>query len=220
MKAAPVAAAKSRLRKIERSSIGALPRCSIRTKSGSRTAATIEAADHQRVVPAGDAAARDPVDEAGEADDEGDRAAEVEAADGVAAGQLAQDQAPPRAPPASASGTLNQKTQCQEIATRAPPSTGPMHEPDRGDHRVRAHRQAELLAREGVGDQGGAVGEDEGAADPLQDPPEDQLGAVGGEAGAERGGAKTTKAPTKAVLRPKRSERRPAVRTSTVEEIM
>ena len=41
MKAAPVAAAKSRLRKIVRSSIGALPRCSIRTNSGSRTAATI-----------------------------------------------------------------------------------------------------------------------------------------------------------------------------------
>jgi hypothetical protein len=32
--------------------------------------------------------------------------------------------------------------------------------------------------------------------------------------------AKIAKAPTKAVLRPKRSERRPAVRTSTVEEIM
>ena len=40
MKAAPVAAAKSRLRKIERSSIGARPRCSISTNSGSSTAAT------------------------------------------------------------------------------------------------------------------------------------------------------------------------------------
>ena len=62
------------------------------------------------------------------------------------------------------------------------------HQADRGDHRVGAHRHAELLAREGVGDEGGAVGEDEGAADSLQDPPEDQLGAVGGESGAERGG--------------------------------
>ncbi len=60
------------------------------------------------------------------------------------------------------------------MVTRAPPRTGP---------------RAELLTREGVGDQGRAVGEDEGAADPLQDPPEDQLGAVGREAGAERGGS-------------------------------
>ena len=31
--------------------------------------------------------------------------------------------------PASASGTLNQKTQCHEIATSAPPSTGPITSP-------------------------------------------------------------------------------------------
>ena len=36
MNAAPVAAANIRLRKMLRSSIGALPRCSIRTNSGSR----------------------------------------------------------------------------------------------------------------------------------------------------------------------------------------
>jgi len=41
MKAAPVAAAKRRLRKIERSSIGERPRCSISTNSGSRIAARI-----------------------------------------------------------------------------------------------------------------------------------------------------------------------------------
>ena len=41
MKAAAVAAANIRLRKMSRSSIGALPRCSIRTKSGSRIAAAI-----------------------------------------------------------------------------------------------------------------------------------------------------------------------------------
>ena len=115
-------------------------------------------------------------------------AAEVEAADGVAAGELAQDRAPPRAPPASASGTLNQKTHCQEIADQGAAEDRADHEADRGDHRVGPHRQAELLLGEGVGDQGGPVGEDEGAADPLDDPPEDQLGAVGGEAGAERGG--------------------------------
>jgi uncharacterized protein with beta-barrel porin domain len=39
MNAAAVAAAKSRLRKMSRSSIGALPRCSISTNSGSRRAA-------------------------------------------------------------------------------------------------------------------------------------------------------------------------------------
>ena len=51
----------------------------------------------------------------------------------------------------------------------------PEHEADRGDHRVRAHREAELLAREGVGDERGGVGEQERAADALEDPPQDQL---------------------------------------------
>ena len=35
----------------------------------------------------------------------------------------------PQAAPARAKGTLNQKTQCQEIATSAPPSTGPSTSP-------------------------------------------------------------------------------------------
>ncbi len=41
MKAAPVAAANMRLAKIERSSIGARPRCSISTNRGRRIAAAI-----------------------------------------------------------------------------------------------------------------------------------------------------------------------------------
>ena len=68
------------------------------------------------------------------------------------------------------------------------------HQPDRGHHRVGAHRQAELLAREGVGDDRGGVGEQERAADALQDPPQDQLRAVGREAGAERRERKHEKA--------------------------
>jgi hypothetical protein len=59
------------------------------------------------------------------------------------------------------------------------------HESDGGDHRVRAHRQAELLAREGVGHDRGRVREQEGAAHPLRDAPQDQLGAAGGEPRAE-----------------------------------
>ena len=36
---------------------------------------------------------------------------------------------PAHSEPSSANGTLNQKTQCQEIATSAPPSTGPITRP-------------------------------------------------------------------------------------------
>ena len=45
-----------------------------------------------------------------------------------AAGDLVKDVPAPQAP-AMPKGTLNQNTQCQEIATSAPPSTGPMTRP-------------------------------------------------------------------------------------------
>ena len=67
--------------------------------------------------------------EPGEADDERRGAEQVEPAVGVAPGELVQDAAPPQAAPASANGTLNQNTQCHEIATSAPPSTGPITRP-------------------------------------------------------------------------------------------
>ena len=85
------------------------------------------------------------------------------------------------------SGTLNQNTHCQRDRDERAAEHRPEHEADRGDHRVRAHREAELLAREGVRDERGGVGEQERGADALQDPPQDQLRAVGREAGAERG---------------------------------
>ena len=97
MKAAPVAAAKSRLRKIDEVEHRRLAAVLDQHEERQQHRGDGEAGDHQRVVPAGDAAARDPVDEPGQADDEGQGAAEVEAADGVAAGQLAQDQRRPRA---------------------------------------------------------------------------------------------------------------------------
>ena len=61
MNAAPVAAANRRFLKIVRSSIGARGARSMSTKSGSRTTAGDEAADHQRVAPAAEAALRDAV---------------------------------------------------------------------------------------------------------------------------------------------------------------
>ena len=82
---------------------------------------------------------------------------------------------------------MNQKTQCQEIETSDAAEHRAEHEADRGDHRVRAHRQAEFALGEGVGDEGRGVREQERRADPLQHPPDDQLGRAGGEAGAERG---------------------------------
>ena len=93
----------------------------------------------------------------------------------------------PHAAPASASGTLNQNTQCQEIATSAPPSTGPSTSPIAATIVLAPIARPELLLGEGVGDERGGVGEDEGRADALQHAPEDQHRRVGGEAGAERG---------------------------------
>ena len=61
-------------------------------------------------------------------------------------------------------------------------------EADGGDHDVGAHRDPELLAREGVGDERGGVGEDQRGADALQDPPHDEVGAADREPGAERSG--------------------------------
>ena len=75
---------------------------------------------------------------------------------------------PAHSEPSSANGTLNQNTQCQEMRDERAAEHRPDHEADGGDHRVGAHRQPELLARERVGDQRGGVGEQERAADPLQ----------------------------------------------------
>ena len=86
-------------------------------------------------------------------------------------------------------GKLNQKTHGHEIATSAPPSTGPITRPTAATIRVRPHREPELVLRERVGDERGRVREQEGAADALGDAPQDQLHAVGGEAGAQRGEA-------------------------------
>jgi len=78
----------------------------------------------------------------------------------------------------------------------------PEHEADGGDHRVRPHGQAELLAREGIRHERRRVGEQEGAADALRDPPEEQLGAATGEAGAERGEREDDEAPDVGALAP------------------
>ena len=145
-----------------------------------------QAADHDRVVPAADPALGDAEREPGEAGHERRGAEEVEPAVGVAPGELVQH--------AVAPGGAEQRERHVEPEHPVPRDRDeraaehrPEHEPDRGDHRVRPHRQAELLARERVGDERGGVGEQERGADALEDPPQDQLGAVLGEAGAQRG---------------------------------
>jgi hypothetical protein len=85
----------------------------------------------------------------------------------------------------------------------------PDDQPDGGDHRVGPHGQPELLAREGVGDQGGGVGEQEGAAHALHDPPEDELGTAAGEAGAERGQREDHEAADVGVLSPEQIRQPP-----------
>ena len=123
-------------------------------------------------------------------------------------------------PPASASGTLNQKTHCQEIATRAPPSTGPMTSP------IAATIVFVPIARPSCSC-GKASVTRAGPLAKMKAPPtpwrmRQRISSVPFEdvPAPSEAKAKRRKAPTKAVLRPKRSESRPAVSTRTVEEIM
>ena len=146
--------------------------------------ADYQADDHGGLVPAGQATAGDPVDEPGQPDHEGERAGDVEAAVGVGGRQLAQDEGGPEGAEQGDRHVEPEDPLPGDADQRAAEHRAD-HQADRGDHRVGAHRHAELLAREGVGHEGGAVGEDEGAADSLHDPPEDQLGAVRRESGAE-----------------------------------
>ena len=115
---------------------------------------------------------------------------------------------------------MNQKTQCQEIATRAPPSTGPSTSP------VAATIVLVPIASPSCS-RGKASVTRAGPLAKMKAPPipctiRQRISWVPSAAkpAPSEAAAKTRKAPTKAFLRPNRSERRPAVRTSTVEEIM
>jgi hypothetical protein len=154
-------------------------------EGGQQDDAHDEAADDERVAPADQPAARDAEDEAGEAEHEHDRAGQVESAHLVGPGELAQDQRAPRRP-----GEAERHVEPEDPGPRdrdePAAEHGPEHEADRGDHRVRPHRDAELLARERIGDERRGVREQERPADPLHDAPEDELCRVAREPGAER----------------------------------
>ena len=127
----------------------------------------------------------------------------------------------PTAQPASASGTLNQKTHCQRDRDERAAEHRADHEPDRGDHHVRAHRDAELLARERVGDERGGVREQERAR-------RRPAGSATGSAACRR--PRSRRRARRARRRRSRRRRRacgrtgptggPHVSTSTVEAIM
>ena len=121
----------------------------------------------------------------GEAGDERRGAEQVEPAVRIPAGELVQHGPPP--------GGAGERERDVEPEHPVPGDRDeraaehrPEHEPDRGDHGVRPHGEAELLAREGVRDQRGGVGEQERGADALDDAPQDQLGAALREARAQR----------------------------------
>ena len=122
--------------------------------------------------------------------------------------------APPRA-----NGTLNQKIQCQEISTSAPPSTGPITSPIAativfvpiaspssffGNASVTS--AAELAKRK---------------APPIACSIRQRISCVplSANPAPSDAAANTTKPRTYALLRPNRSESRPAVSTNTVETI-
>ena len=186
MNAAPLAAANRRFRRSTRSSIGAAPAAldhdEQRQQDRAATSPTITTGSSQPLMPPRETPSTRPVSPATK----------------VAV--------PSRSRPRFASrlGELVEHARAPERPGERERDVEPEHplpgdrdqraaehraedEADGGDHRVGPHRQAELLARERVGDERGRVGEQERAADPLQDPPQQQLGAAAREAGAERG---------------------------------
>ena len=186
MNAAPLAAANRRLRKISRSSIGAFERRSISTHSGSSTAAAarppITIGSFQPLSPPRETPSTRPVRPTTKVLVPSTSIA----AHRVGFGELAQDQPAP--------GGAGERERHVEPEHPVPGDRHERaaehraeHEADRGDHRVGAHREAEFLLGEGVGDERGGVREQERRADALQHAPHDQHGRVGGEAGAERG---------------------------------
>ena len=144
-----------------------------------------EAADHERVAPTGETALREGQHEPGEADDVGGRPEQVEPSFLVAARHVVQDEICPHRAGDSERQVEPEDPRPRDRDERAAEHR-PDHEPDGGDHRVRPHREPELLLRERVGHERRRVGEEERAADALQHTPEDQLRAAAGEPGAER----------------------------------
>ena len=122
----------------------------------------------------------------------------------------------PHAAPASASGTLNQNTQCQEIATSAPPRTGPSTRP------IAAIIVLAPIAspnwRLGKASVTSAAALANRKAEPMPCRTRHRISAVASPAkpAPREASANTTKPPTYARLRPNRSLRRPAFRTRTV----
>ncbi len=128
MKAAALAAANRRLRNRVRSSIGARERRSITTHSGSSTAAAARPAIttglFQPLMPPFETPSTSPVKPITNV--RVPSTSKPRTSSGLASSRRI---TAPQAAPARASGTLNQNTQCQEIATSAPPSTGPSTSP-------------------------------------------------------------------------------------------
>ncbi len=126
----------------------------------------------------------------------------------------------PQPAPASASGTLNQKTQCQEIETRAPPSTGPSTSPTAATIvLVPIARPSSSLGKASVTSAGPLA---KMKAPPTPWTIRQRISCVPSaeKPAPSEAAPKSRKPATKALLRPNRSESRPAVSTSTVEAIM
>ena len=113
--------------------------------------------------------------------------------------------------PSSANGTLNQNTQCQEIATSAPPSTGPSTRPTAATIVFVPIARPSCSRGNASVTSAAALANRNAPPMPCSDPPQDQLGAVAGEAGAERGEPRRPRSRRRRrCLRPNRSDSRPA----------
>ena len=145
------------------------------TKSGSRTTAASEAADHERVVPAGEPALREREHEPGEPDDVRRRRRAGRARAPCCGPSAPRGRGRPRGSRSRPSGTLNQKTHCQRDRDERAAEHRADHEPDRGDHRVRAHREPELARGNASVTSAAAFANRNAPPMPCRIAPEDQL---------------------------------------------
>ena len=129
MKAAAVAAANRRLLEDAQVEHRRARAALDQHPSGQQHGGGHEPADHDASFQPDEPAARDAEHEAGEAEHEGRSCRARHSRAPCRVWRARAGPARPRRAPASASGTLNQNTQCQEIATSAPPSTGPSTRP-------------------------------------------------------------------------------------------
>ena len=219
MNAAAAAAENRRFWKIDRSSIGAGWRLSISTNSGRNTAAAarlpITSGSVQPEMPPLEIPSTRPVRPIRNVSVPS--ASKLRSSEPVLSSRST-NQA--HALPSSANGTLNQNTQCQEIRTSAPPSTGPITSPMAATIVLVPIASPSWLRGNASVTIAAALANRNEPPTPCRIRHRISSVPLPAKPAPNDATANRMKPPMYAFLRPNWSDRRPALSTSTVEAIM